>query len=262
MERVTVDGVGVEYRWVGARPGVAPTIVFLHEGLGCASLWRDFPDRVCGVTGWGGLVWSRWGYGGSDPRPLPWPLDYLEHMGRVRVPALLDALGIGPHLLWGHSDGASIALVNAAAAASPGLLGVMSVAGHVYAGVPEAAEPMAEVGERFASGGLRERLARHHDDVDGAFHGWFDTWTDPAFASWSIEHLLPSIAVPTTVAQGDADEYDTLDQVRRTVAGIGDTLAEALVLPGCGHQPQFERPGALVRATSELIERTSAGPRR
>ncbi|NND84680.1 MAG: alpha/beta hydrolase, partial [Acidimicrobiia bacterium] len=135
MDRVSVGGVEVEYRWIGPRPDTAPTIVFLHEGLGSVSLWRDFPDRLCAATGWGGLVWSRWGYGGSDPRPLPWPHDYLEHMGRERVPELLEALGIGAHVLWGHSDGASIALVNAAVAPADGLLGVMSVACHVYAGV-------------------------------------------------------------------------------------------------------------------------------
>jgi pimeloyl-ACP methyl ester carboxylesterase len=255
MERVLVGGVEVEYRLIGPGSTDTPTIVFLHEGLGSASLWRDFPDRVCRATGWGGLVWSRWGYGGSDPRPLPWPHDYLEHMGRERVPALLEVLGIGDHLLWGHSDGASIALVNAGVAPAAGLRGVMSVACHVYAGVAKTVEPMREVGERFASGELRARLARHHEDVDGAFHGWFDTWTDPAFATWSIEHLLGGIEVPVVVAQGDADEYDTLEQVERTVAAIRPGLATPLVIPECGHQPHLEHPEVMVEATKAFVDR-------
>lgn len=255
MERAVIDGIGIEYRWIGPGPDDAPTVVFLHEGLGCVRMWRDFPDRVCDALGWGGLVWSRWGYGGSDPRPLPWPLDYLVHMGAERAPAVLRHFGIGDHLLWGHSDGASIALLTAGLSPLPGLLGVMSVAGHVFAGESKTIGAMDGVLTAYREGALRERLARYHADVDGAFHGWFDTWTSPSFMTWTIEELLAGIDVPVLVAQGDADEYDTLEQVRRTVAAIPAGLATPLVIPECGHQPHLEHPEQMVSATRALVSR-------
>ncbi len=217
-------------------------------------MWRDFPDRVAGATGWGVLVYSRWGYGGSDPRPLPWPIDHMEQEGEAGLPALLAALDVGEHVLWGHSDGASVALVNAGHTQNPELRGVISAAAHVFGGESIGVRSIADADTRFRDGGLRDRLIRHHADVDGAFHGWADTWLHPGFMDWTIERYLPGITVPTLVIQGDNDQYGTLDQVRRIVAGM-DPSPETLVLPGCGHHPHLEQPERVLEATVAFIER-------
>ncbi len=252
MERVVIEGNGIEYRWVGPRPGDAPTLVFLHEGLGCVAMWRDFPDRAADATGWGVLVYSRWGYGGSDRRPLPWPIDHMEQEGMHALPLLIDALDVGDHVLWGHSDGASVALVNAGHRRDPRLRGVISVAAHVFGGEEVGVRSIADAARRFEHGELRSRLARHHADVDGAFHGWADTWLAPGFAGWSIERFLAGIEVPTLVVQGEEDQYGTLDQVRRIEAGI-TAPRTTLVLPACGHHPHLERPEEALQATVRFV---------
>src|SRR5512145_1728429 len=114
MEFLDIDGVRLECRWIGARGADAPVLVFLHEGLGSVSLWRDFPNRVAAATGLAAFVYSRQGYGASSPVTLPRPVDYLEREAREVLPRVLDAAGIASAILVGHSDGATIALVHAA----------------------------------------------------------------------------------------------------------------------------------------------------
>src|SRR5271154_6010416 len=83
----------LEYRMIGAPPDAAPTIVMLHEGLGSAGLWGDFPDRLQAATGVGVLVYSRAGYGASTPVKLPRPLDYMQIEALDVLPKLLDKIG-------------------------------------------------------------------------------------------------------------------------------------------------------------------------
>ena len=191
MASVDVGGHRIEYRWVGPEVGEAPTMVFLHEGLGCVAMWRDFPDQVAEATEWGVLVYSRWGYGGSDARPLPWPIDHMEEEGETGLAALLNALDIGDHVLWGHSDGASVALVNAGHRRDPRLRGVISTAAHVFGGEEIGVQSISDADARFREGDLRDRLSKYHHDVDGAFHGWADTWLHPDFTDWSIDARRP-----------------------------------------------------------------------
>ncbi len=249
-ERHTIAGHDVEVARHAGRGPSAPTIVFLHEALGCVDLWRDFPERVASATGWAAIAWSRWGYGRSAPRPSPWPLDYHEGEALGALPDLLDVLGIGEHVLWGHSDGATIALLNAGLAPSDDLLGVVSVAGHV---VVEDAGPdaMVEIAERFRHGGLRSRLARYHDDVDTVFGEWLRIWTDSAFAAWDIRPSLASDR-PTLVVQGRDDEYATPDHVGWIVDAVGPS-ARGVLLDGVGHQPMFDAADEMVDLTEAFV---------
>ena len=48
----------IEVRCAGPAPQQAPTIILLHEGLGCLSRWRDFPERLAVATGMGVLAFS------------------------------------------------------------------------------------------------------------------------------------------------------------------------------------------------------------
>ena len=264
-----VAGGRIEARHID---GPEPTLVFLHEGLGSAGLWRDFPDRACAATGRGGFVYSRAGYGASEPTALPRPLTYLDEEAAL-LPAVLDAAGIDRAVLVGHSDGASIALAAAAAdgrspaattagasgAAGAGrrLRGVAALAPHVDV-EPANVEAIRAAGERYRSGDLRERLARHHDHVDGAFWGWHDAWTDPDFACWSIVDALEAVAVPTLVVQGSADPYGSEEQARKVEAAVSGPV-EVVLLAACGHDPARERPEETLAAIVRLVRRAVDG---
>ena len=249
--------VRLEYRWVGAEKRSAPLLVFLHEGLGSASMWKDFPARLCTEGGFRGLVFSRAGYGRSTPRPHDERLtpDYMHRQAREVLPAFLAAVGIDvagdPPWLFGHSDGASIALIHAAT--YPGAAaGLILLAPHIF--VEDLSVHSIEQA-RYAYGTteLREKLSRHHHDVDSAFWGWNDIWLDPAFRHWNIEPLLPAVRVPVLAIQGHNDEYGTMAQVDDLGAHIPQ--AEIIKLDKCAHSPHRDQPDAVIAATIAFIER-------
>ena len=209
-----------------------PALVFLHEGLGSIGLWRSFPADVRTATGDPTtLVWSRHGYGRSAVVNEPRTVDYMHHEALDVLPALLARLGIERPVLVGHSDGASIALIHAGAGHP--VAGVVVIAPHVFV------EDVSTVGieaarDAYVSGDLRDRLARHHDDVDATFRGWNDVWLSDAFRSWNIESVLPGISAPVLAVQGDADAYGTLAQLDAIERGVPGPF-ERVVVVGGGH---------------------------
>jgi pimeloyl-ACP methyl ester carboxylesterase len=225
----------LETRWIGPPPEAAPTVVFLHEGLGCAALWRDFPDRVAAATGCGALVYSRRGYGKSEPLPGPWPLTFMHEEAEL-LPALLSRFAIKDPILYGHSDGASIAILYA----GPVRARILE-APHVFV-EPVCIESIRKVSQNAR---LRDRLARYLRP--GTFDAWCDVWLRPEFAQWNIEEALPRITEPMLVIQGTNDEYGTLRQVEAIKA------AETLILPGCGHSPHSEKPNDVVDAIKRFL---------
>jgi pimeloyl-ACP methyl ester carboxylesterase len=248
-----VEGVRLEARWTGPPPEEAPTLVFLHEGLGSTSLWRDFPDRLAEATGCGALVYSRAGYGRSDPVVLPRPVRFMHDEAEV-LPKVLAAAGIRDHILIGHSDGASISLIHAGSRPAPGLRGVILEAPHVFT-EPHGLASIAKMTEAYRTTNLRERLARHHgDNVDVAFHGWNGVWLDPEFEAWNIEEFLPTIRVPILILQGENDEYGTWAQVEAIERQSGGPV-ESIAIPDCGHSPHREQPDLTLRAMREFIIR-------
>jgi len=250
---VTAGGKRLEYLWFGPAAGDAPTIVFLHEGLGSAELWRGFPARLAGETGCGALVYSRAGYGASDAVGLPRPIRFM-HDEAVVLGEVLDRLGIETHLLFGHSDGASIALIHAGSELRPGLRGMVAEAPHVFA-EPHGLASIAKIADVYRDTDLRERLARHHGaNVDTAFRGWNEVWLHPEFRAWNIEEYLPHIRVPVLVVQGESDEYGTWAQVEAIRRRSGGPV-EALGLPECGHSPHREHPGAVLAASAAFVRR-------
>lgn len=248
MQFVDTPAGRIEYRWAGSglRDAALPVLVFLHEGLGCIALWKDFPDQVAQATGLPVLVYSRIGYGGSSPCALPRPLTYMHEEGEQALPALLAALGIQKHILIGHSDGASISLIYAGAKARDGLLGLAVLAPHTFCEEVSVTSIRA-AGKAYADGDLRARLEKYHGaNVDGAFRGWCDAWLDPVFMRWNIEGYVDRITAPVLVIQGEDDEYGTtaqVDSIARRVDG-----ADTLLLPACGHSPQRDQPAATLKA--------------
>jgi pimeloyl-ACP methyl ester carboxylesterase len=246
-----VNGHRIEYRFAGRAGARTTEIVMLHEGLGSVSMWKDLPERLAEATGCRVLVYSRLGHGRSSPASEPRKPDYHFEEARQWLPALLDRLGLRKPLLFGHSDGATIALVYAAENPAS-VSGVIAIAPHVR--VEEVTiEGLKKARAAYETTRLRDRLAMHHDDVDAVFWGWNRTWLNPEFRGWSIEHLLPAIASPVLAIQGIDDEYATLEQIesiRRAVPGT-----ELLVIADCGHSPHRERPAAVLEASRRFVDR-------
>ena len=242
-----------------------PTIVMRHPGLGSVSAWRDFPATVAEATGCAVVVYSRRGHGRSAPlATTPQPVDFMHRHATTDLPALLRTLEIRRPLLLGHSDGASIALLYAGSALDPAPVALALMAPHVFVEAETIAGAKA-ARRAFEHGSLRSRLALHHDDVDGAFHGWCDTWLLPEFRKWNIEDVLEHISCPVTVIQGLDDEYGTPRQVEAIRAGIARPV-EAVLLERCGHEPQRDRPRrtleAIVARVAAALTPSSAGGQR
>ena len=233
-------------------PG-SPSIVCLHEGLGSARQWKEFPARLAEATGCGFLAYSRWGYGGSDARPRPWPADFLEPEAAVVLPALLRETGITRPVLFGHSDGATIALMYAAAFPDE-VRGVISEAAHVI--LEEISiQGITRARERFLHGDLRARLRRQHGDhVEDTVLGWTENWLRPELRNWDIRARLRAVRCPVMVIQGRADDFGTLDQVHAITTNVGGP-AETLILDDCGHIPHRERPREVLEAAATFIRR-------
>ena len=244
MPFISVAGVRLEYEWIGQDQQGPEPVVLLHEGLGSVSMWKDFPQRLSQAVGRPVFVYSRRGYGHSDPLTAPRNVRYMHDEALQTLPELLDRLGIDRPLLFGHSDGASIALIHAAERARP-VTGIIVLAPHLFvedisiAGIEAAKTAYLETN-------LRERLARHHDDVDGAFWGWNNIWLDPEFRNWNIEASVAKLGCPILGIQGDADEYGTLNQIERIAALTPDV--QLVKLKGCGHSPHRDNPEAVLSA--------------
>jgi pimeloyl-ACP methyl ester carboxylesterase len=241
----------IEHAWVGDAASTLPTVVFLHEGLGSLAMWKDFPQRFCTAHGLRGLVFSRYGYGQSSPKPPGerWPVDFMHRQAFEVLPPLFAALGIERPWLFGHSDGGSIALLYAS---RHPVAGLVVLAPHLFTedmGIASIAAARAA----YETTDLRRRLARYHADVDSAFRGWNDVWLDPAFRAWNIEPALDAITCPVLAVQGEDDEYGTLEQIRGIARRVPHT--ELLILPGCGHSPHRDQPERLIAEAGAFIRR-------
>ena len=242
----------LEYRFIGPTPDNAPTLVLLHEGLGCAGLWGDFPDNLAQVTGCGVFVYSRAGYGQSSPVTLPRPLTYMHDEARDVLPAILNQIGFRRGLLIGHSDGASIAAIYAGTHQDHRLNGLVLMAPHFFTEDIGIAA-IAEAKTAYETTDLKARLARWHKDPDNAFYGWNGAWLDPGFRQWDITEPLAYIRVPILIVQGEDDQYGTVAQIEAATRECYCPVEVAL-LPGVKHAPQREAPAVTVKAISEFVE--------
>lgn len=262
VQKINIQGIGLETLRIAAPVGAnGPTLVFLHEGLGSVRMWRDWPERLCAQLGCAGLVYSRQGYGQSDPVPdvrgpsgqvdgqrhgrlLP---DYMHREAFEVLPALLQALGIERPVLLGHSDGGTIALLHASRFK---VRGCIVMAPHVMV-EPMSLQAIAQARQAFEQGALRERLAAYHADVDCAFWQWNEVWLSPAFASFDIRADLADIEAPLLAIQGVDDPYGSLAQIEDIAQAVSHT--RLLKLPACGHSPHRDQPEAVAQAVSDFM---------
>jgi pimeloyl-ACP methyl ester carboxylesterase len=245
MSFAVIDGRRIEYAAIPGDAGARPTLVFLHEGLGSVALWRDFPRRVARRLSAPALVYSRFGYGASDGLNAERTPRFMHEEALDVLPALLDRLQIERPVLIGHSDGASIALIHAAAAARP-VRGLVCLAPHVFV-ERLCVDSIARIRRSYFETDLRQRLAKYHARVDDAFLGWADIWLRPEFLDWSIEDLMDRIDQPLLLIQGRDDEYGTLAQLDRIEARVKGPMSR-FVLSDCGHSPHRDQEAAALDA--------------
>jgi pimeloyl-ACP methyl ester carboxylesterase len=243
----------LEYRMVGPRPGAAPTIVMLHEGLGSAALWGTFPEKLAAATGAGVFSYSRAGYGQSSPGKLPRTASFMHEEAMQVLPRVLDGLGFRRGILFGHSDGASIAAIYSGSVQDHRVRGVVLIAPHFFTEEMGLAE-IRHAREAFASGNLRQKLKRWHADVDCAFRSWSEPWLDPEFRNWDITEALGYIRVPMLIVQGENDQYGTQRQIEVAQRECFCPV-EAALLPGIRHDPCREAPELTLTIIAEFINR-------
>lgn len=254
MPSVTAAGHRLDYLRIspGGEAGAdRSTLVFLHEGLGSVEMWRDFPARAAAATGCEAVVYSRWGYGKSEPLSGDRGVGYMHDEGLEALPEVLDALGVRRPILVGHSDGGSIALICAGTRRRP-VAGLFLLAAHlIVEDITVASIAAARVA--YQTTDLREKLARYHADVDSAFWGWNRIWLHPDFRRWNIEGLVRGVDCPVLALQGEDDEYGTPDQLARISALVKG--AETRLVPRCRHSPHRDQPDLVLEALAGFVRR-------
>ena len=253
MPFITITGHRIEYASIPGDDPAAPVLLLLHEGLGSVAMWRDFPAKLAAATGCTVIVYSRYGYGKSSPIAAPFTVGYMHREALEVLPALREALDLANPIIMGHSDGASIALIHAGAGKWP-VRALIIEAPHVFV-EDVSVKSIAAAKIAYRSTDLRQRLARFHDDVDGAFQGWNDIWLAPDFRRWNIEEYVPHITCPTLAIQGTDDEYGTLAQIESIERQVKGAFEKLLLPPRCGHSPHRTQEQATLAAIARFIDR-------
>ena len=248
---IQVNGKILESVWYGPAPEDAPTLIFLHEGLGSVSMWKDFPQKLSRQTGFGALVYSRFGYGKSEKYELPLSLNFMHQEGLEVLPEIIARCRIQQYVLVGHSDGASIALIHAGSDSSDKLLGIVNEAPHVFC-ESLTISSIEKLRENFNSGNLRERLKKHHKNINLTFNGWADVWLDDEFTKWNIESSLPRIKVPQLIIQGNDDEYGTLAQVEAISRQSGG-IVKTCFMDNFAHSPHLDQQSKTLQVMTEFV---------
>ena len=249
-----MDGKRLEARRIPAlassfRAMARPPVVMLHEGLGSVSQWRDFPDRVAAQTGCEVFVYSRYGYGQSDVLEGARDVSYMHHEAEIVLPAILDQAKIRKPILFGHSDGASIAILYAAKFPDSPVALILE-APHVFV-EDLTIKSIAAARIAYETTDLPQKVARHHKDADRTFWGWNDVWLDPRFRAWNIERSLDAIRCPVLIIQGEDDEYGTRKQIDAIQARV--PAAMAAMLADSKHSPHRDQPEATLQHVIALV---------
>jgi pimeloyl-ACP methyl ester carboxylesterase len=248
----------LEYRMVGPRPDQAPTLILLHEGLGSAAIWSDFPERLSAATGFGAFVYSRVGYGRSSPANLPRTLDFMHVEGREILPRLLDAIGFRRGMLVGHSDGASVAAIHSGSVQDHRVRGLVLMAPHFIV-EDVTIQAIRDVRQAFdTSADVRERFARWHADPQTTVHGWTDVWLKNDFHVWDLREDLAYIRVPILIIQGEQDNFGTVRQLKIAREECSCPV-DVLLLPGVRHVPYREAPEATLSAATAFCRTVLGG---
>jgi pimeloyl-ACP methyl ester carboxylesterase len=243
----------IEYRFAGPQPGEAPTLILLHEGLGSAAMWGDFPDKLAAATGCGVFAYSRTGYGNSSPATLPRQLDFMHVEAREVLPRILDAIGFKEGLLVGHSDGASIAAIYGGSVQDRRVRGLVLMAPH-FVVEDVTMRSIRDVREAFGHADVRQRFQRWHADADATVRGWTDVWLTGDVSAWDLTPDLAHIRVPVLIVQGEDDNYGTVRQIEIAQEECYCPV-DVLLMPGIRHVPHREATERTLEAIADFSAR-------
>ena len=228
----------------------APMLIFLHEALGCIEQWRDFPEALVGATGLPALIYDRCGFGGSQPLAVPRGLDYMQREV-ASLDALLTAYAVATPLLVGHSDGATLALLYAAAFPERPQA-VISEAAHLFV-EDETLVGIRDAVERWRTTDLPAKIERFHGvKASQVFSAWTETWLNPDFREWNIEAEMKHIRCPVLAMQGVDDDFGTERQLQAIRSGVSGPCRTRL-LPACGHTPHREARDEVLAEMTDFI---------
>ncbi len=241
----------IRFKQIGNSPN-SPTIIFLHDSWGCIELWRDFPKKLGAITGCNVLIYDRQGYGKSCPFSKPREKNYMEVEADI-LNEIFEVCNVNKAILFGHSDGGTIALI-AAAKYPDKILGIITEGAHVFV-EDITLNGIREMVDLYNSSDLKAKLEKYHgQNTEALFWAWANTWTNSSYGDWSIESLLPAIKCPTMVIQGEFDEYGSLLQVDKIVGQVSGA-ATRLVIPNLKHTPHKENPELVLEQLSRFINK-------
>ncbi len=246
----------IEIQWYQVEQKDRPTLIFLHEGLGCTRMWKDFPQKLSQSTGCPALVFSRFGYGNSDSSPLPWKINFMHTEALKVLPDIIETAHIKNYILIGHSDGGSIGIIFAGKSYSKGLKGLITEAAHVFCEkITVDCIRLAKV--NYDHHDLKQGLEKYHGkNTENAFRGWNDIWLHPKFIKWNIEKYLNKIKVPVLALQGRDDQYGTVKQIESIKRHVNHV--ETCLIDDCNHSPHNEQPDQTLKIMTQFILRIIA----
>ena len=253
VAKLSAGGKALEYACFGPPPNKAPTIVMLHEGLGCLALWRNFPQKLADATGFGVFAYSRAGYGQSDLADMPRPLDYMTREAVDVLPDVLNQIGIHRCILLGHSDGASIAAIYAGSIEDHRIRGLVLMAPHFFTETMGLAA-IAKAKLAYDTGDLKPRMAKYHRDPANTFRGWNDSWLHPDFEHWNVADVIDYLRIPVLAIQGRGDEYGTYAQIQEIEDRIYAPI-DVAILDECHHAPHIDQPEKTCAVIADFTKR-------
>ena len=247
-----VRGKSLEARRIAPQSETNPTLVFIHDGLGCVGLWDDFPAHFARATGCGALVYSRAGYGASETVKLPRAGLVLSDDALEVLPAVLDEADVHRAVLVGHGEGALIALLNVGIACDPRVKGLILMAPIIFS-ESIARSSAARTRAEFFSGMLHSRLLPHHgDNVDTAFWGWNRVCEEIASQASEFCDSLSNINSPSLLIQGARDPCGSAWQLQLLERQIVAPTS-VVRLQQCGYAIYRERPDAVIEAGCRFL---------
>ena len=243
----------IEIQWHRKEEKNRPVLIFLHEGLGCTRMWKNFPEKLSGLTGCPALIFSRFGYGSSDPCPLPWKINFMHKEALRILPNIIKKAGIKNYILIGHSDGGSIGIIFSGSPYTKGLKGLITEAAHVFC-EQKSVESIKQAKSYYEHKDLKQRLEKYHKgNTENAFRGWNDVWLTPKFINWNIEKYLNKIEIPMLAIQGKNDQYGTVKQIRSIQRRVKHV--KTCLIDDCSHSPHFEQQKIVLNVMAEFVQK-------
>jgi pimeloyl-ACP methyl ester carboxylesterase len=253
--RITIRDFEINVRQGVITPDTT-TLIFLHDSLGCNALWRSFPVQLAASLGYNYLMYDRRGYGlsapfSSDPRQV----DYMDTEAEILM-EMLRHFNISQSILFGHSDGGTIALL-AAARYPEAFKAIITEGAHVFV-EDITLDGIANTKQQYLQTNLKERLQKYHEqNTDALFNAWTETWLSEAFSSWNIESILPAITCPVMVIQGVEDEFGSIEQVH-AIANNVSGYSQVCMVVNAGHSPHKQNEIWLIHECCRFIDKINA----